>query len=122
MVFAFFVRHTSSHSLVIGDDINATPTLGFGAGGTGHVNQPLVGSAIMVNLQKDMQDLCDRIVSTCVTMVNQVYPTLDFMTMWTTLKLPHDPDAALICAEAVTLFHIIGTEFARNSDTRNKIY
>jgi hypothetical protein len=70
-----------------------------------------------------MQDLCDRLVSTCVTMGNIVFPTLaEFNTKWDTLELPQNPDAALICVDAVTLFHSIGTEFATTSETCDQIY
>jgi hypothetical protein len=66
--------------------------------------------------------MCDRLVSTCITMGNIVFLTLEFTTKWTTLELPQDPDTALICVDAVTLFHIIGTEFATTSETRDQIY
>jgi hypothetical protein len=69
-----------------------------------------------------MQDLRDRLVSTCVTMGNLVFPALEFTTKWATLELPQDPDAALICVDAETLFHSIGTEFSTTSETRDQIY
>jgi hypothetical protein len=38
------------------------------------------------------------------------------------LELSHDPDAALICVDTVTLFHSIGPEFSTTSQTRDQIY
>jgi hypothetical protein len=73
-------------------------------------------------LQKEMQDLRAHLFSTCVTMGNIVFPTLEFTTKWTTLELPQDPDTALICVDAVTLFHRIGTEFGTISETSDQIY
>jgi hypothetical protein len=90
---------------------------GVTAPGGVHTNQP---SASAANLQKEMQDLRDRLVSTCVT--GGGGPNLEYTTKWITLELPQDPDAALIFYDAVTLFHIIGTEFATTFEIHNQIY
>jgi hypothetical protein len=73
-----------------------------------------------MNLQKEKQDIGYWIFSTCVTMSNLVFLTLEYTTKLIILELPQDPDAALICVDAVTLFHGIGTEFSTTSKTQNR--
>jgi hypothetical protein len=85
MVVDFFARHTSPQSSTIGDKID---TLLASNTGTAGGNQLCSHGATIGTLQKEMQDLRDRLVSTCVTMVNIVFPTLEFTTKWTTLELP----------------------------------
>jgi hypothetical protein len=115
--------HLLTHSSTIGDKIDAGLTSSAGAGGGDLLGNQISSYGTAVGtLQKEMQDLRDRLVSTCVTMGNLVFPTLEFTIKWTTLELPQDPDAALICVDAVTLFHSIGTEFATTSKTRDQIY
>jgi hypothetical protein len=123
MVIEFFSRHTLPRSNKIGDKIDVALTPGAGGMGTGLIgNGSTSGGAAIGTLQKEMQDLRDRLVSTCVTMGKHVFPTLEYTTKWTTLELPEAPDAALICVDAVTLFHSIGTEFSTTSETRDQIY
>jgi hypothetical protein len=119
MVVDFFAQHTSPQSYTIGDKIDTVLASNTGAAGG---NQIFSHGAAVGTLQKEIQDLRDHLVSTCVTMGNLAFPTLEFTTKWTTLELPQDPDAALICVDAVTLFHSIGTEFATTSETRDQIY
>jgi hypothetical protein len=103
MVVNFFARHTSPQSSTIGDNIDAALASIAGAGGGDLVvNQLSSHGAAVGALQKEMQDIRDRLVSTCVTMGNLVFPTLEFTTKWTTLELPQDPNAALISVDAVT--------------------
>jgi hypothetical protein len=119
MVVNFFARNTPPQSSTIGDKIDTALASNTGAAGG---NQLCSHGAAVGTLQKEMQDLRDGLVSTCVTMGNLIFPTLEFTTKWTTLELPQDPEAALICVDAVTLFHSIGTEFATTSETRDHIY
>jgi hypothetical protein len=110
MVGNFFSRHTCSQSSTIGDKIDAALASSAGGGGGDLLGNHLSSySAALETLQKEMKDEPGRLVSTCVTMVNLVFFTLEFTTKWTTLELPQDPDAALICVDDVTLFHTIGT-------------
>jgi hypothetical protein len=119
----FFSRHTSSNSSTIGDNIDDALASSAGAGGGDLIgNQISSYGAAVGTLQKEMQDLRDRLVSTCATMCNIVFPNLKFTTKWTTLELPQDPEADFICVEAVTLFHSIGTEFSTPSEIRDQIY
>jgi hypothetical protein len=85
-------------------------------------NQPSYGGVAIRTLQTKIQDLRNRLVSTCVTMGNLIFTTLEFTTKWITLEFPQDPDAALICVDAVTLFYSIGIEFATTSGTQYHIY
>jgi hypothetical protein len=90
--------------------------------GDGLTAEPSSSGATIRNLYKEMQGLQDNRGSTCVTLGNLVFPTLEYTTKWNALELHQDPDAALICAGAVTLFHSIGTEFITTSEIRNRIY
>jgi hypothetical protein len=123
MVVDFFAWHTSPQSSAIGDKIDTALAPSAGAA---HVdllaNQLSSHGTTVGTLQKEMQDIRDHLVSTCVTMGNIVFPTLEFKTKWTTLVIPQDPDAALICVDAVTLFNSIGTKFATTSETCDQIY
>jgi hypothetical protein len=113
MLVDFFARYTSTHSSTIGDKIfTALASSAGAAGGDLLGNQPCSHGIAVGALQKEMKDICDRLVSTCVTMVNLVFPSLEFTTKCTTLELPQNPGAALIYVEAVTFFHIIGAGFA----------
>jgi hypothetical protein len=117
MVVDFFAQHISPQTFTIGDKIDTALASSAGAAGGDLLgNQFSSHGAAVRTLQKEMQDLRDRLVSTCVTMGNLVFPTLEFITKWITLELPQNYDAALICVDAVTLFHSIGTEFATASD------
>jgi hypothetical protein len=110
MVGNFFSRHTFSQSSTIGDKIDdALASSAGGGGGDRLVNQLSSYRAALGTLQKEMKDTPGRLVSKCVTMGNLVFYTLEFTIKWTTLELPQDPDAALICMDGVTLFHSIGT-------------
>jgi hypothetical protein len=123
MVVNFFSRHTSPQSSTIGDNIDTALASSAGAGGGDLiVNQLRHHGAVVGTIQNEMHDLRDRLVSSCVTMGNLVFPNLEFTTKWTTLELPQDHDAALICVDAVTLYHSSGTEFATTSETRDQIY
>jgi hypothetical protein len=119
MVVDFFARNTYPQSSTIGDKID---TALASSAGTAGGNQLCSHGAAVGNLQKEIQDLRDRLVSTCVTMGNLVFPTLECTTKWTTLEFLQDPDADLIYVDAVTLFHSIGTEFATTSETRDQIF
>jgi hypothetical protein len=87
VVAEFFVWLTSPCSLVIGDEIDADLAAGVTNGGGVHTNQPGGSGAVIVNLQREIQDLRDWLVSTCVTMGNLVFPTLEYTTKLTTLEL-----------------------------------
>jgi hypothetical protein len=119
MVVDFFAQHASPQSSTIGDKIDTALASNTGAAGG---NQLCSHGAVVGPPQKEIQDLHDRLVSTCVTMGNHVFPTVESTIKWTNLELPQDPDAALICVDTVTLFHSIGTEFATTSETRDQIY
>jgi hypothetical protein len=79
MVVDFFARHTSPQSSTIGDKIDTTLASNTGAAGG---NQLCSHGAAVGTLQKEMQDLRDRLVSTCVTMGvtmgNLVFPALEY--------------------------------------------
>jgi hypothetical protein len=93
MVVNFFAWHPPPRSSTIGDKIDTALASNTGASGG---NQLCYHGAAVGTLQKEMQDLRDRLVRTCVTMGNLVFPALEFTTKWTTLELQQDPDAALI--------------------------
>jgi hypothetical protein len=77
MVVSFFAQHTSPNSSTIGDKIDSALASSAGAvGGDLLVNQPISYGSMVGTLQKEMQELCDRLVSTFVTMGNLVLPTL----------------------------------------------
>jgi hypothetical protein len=119
MVVNFFAWHKHPQFSTIGDKIDTAMASNTGAAGG---NQICSHDAVVGILQKEMQDIRDRLVSTYVTMGNLAFPTLEITTTWTTLELPQDPNDALIRVDAVTLFHSIGTEFATTSETRDHIY
>jgi hypothetical protein len=123
MVVDLFARHTSPQSSTIGDKIDNALASSAGAAGNDLLGNQLSSHGTMVGtLQKEMQDIRNRLVSTCVAMSNLVFPTPEFTTKWTTLEIPQDPDTDLICVDAVTLFHSIGTEFATTSESCDQIY
>jgi hypothetical protein len=81
MVVNFFRRHTSPHSSTIGENIDATLASSANAGGGELLgNQPSSYGTTVGTLQKEMQDLCDRLFNTCVNMGNFVFPTLELTT------------------------------------------
>jgi hypothetical protein len=123
MVVDFFSRHTPCRSSTIGDKIDTVLASSAGAAGGDLIGNHLCyHGAAGGNPQKEMQALRDRLVSRCVTMGNLVFTNLEFTTKWNTLELPQYTEAALICVGVVTMFHIIGTEFATTSESRDQIY
>jgi hypothetical protein len=117
MLFDFLARHSSHHFIVIDDTfdvalLKVVPSSSAAAGpDPAKISKP----------EKEMQYIHDRLVSTCVTKGNHIFPTFEYTIKWTMHELHHDLDTALICVDDVMLFHIIGIEFTNNCETPNQI-
>jgi hypothetical protein len=86
MVVDFFARHTSPQSSNIGDNIYTALASSSGVAVDNLLGNQLSSRGTVVGtLQKEMQDLRDRLVITCFTMRNLVFPTLEFTTKCATL-------------------------------------
>jgi hypothetical protein len=82
---------------------------------------PLV-SAQVLNLQKEIADLRDRILSNSVSIDSLIFPSLSKTVAWCVQYLPVDVDQDLICVDAPSLLHGIGREFSSNQDTRESLH
>jgi hypothetical protein len=83
---------------------------------------PYLASAKVLNLQKKIADLLDRISSKHVSIDSFIFLSLLKMVDLCIQHLSGDVGQALICLDAPSLIHCIGREFSSNQDTRESLY
>jgi hypothetical protein len=81
-----------------------------------------LASSQVLNLQKEIADLRDRILSNSVSIDSFIFPSLTKTVEWCVQHLPGDVDQALICVDDLSLLHGILREFSSNQDTRESLY
>jgi hypothetical protein len=81
-----------------------------------------LGSDQVINLQKEITDLRERILSNSVSIDSFIFHSLTKTVAWCIQHLPRDVDQALICLDAPSLLHGIGREFYSNQDTIESLY
>jgi hypothetical protein len=132
LVLDFLGLHTSPWSGRVGDKIedcvarsDIEPGLPGGLwpqrANYDQAESPLA-SGQAINLQKEIIDFCDRILSNSVSIDSFIFLSLTKMVDWCVQHLPGDVDQALICLDDPSLLHGIGREFSSNQDTQEYIY
>jgi hypothetical protein len=131
-VLDFLGRHTSPGSRRVGDKIedcvtrfDVGPSLPDGVWSPrSFPEQPGATSPSdqVINMKKEIADLCDRISSNSVSIDSFIFPSLGNTVAWCIQHLTGDVDQALVCIDAPSLIHGIGREFSSNQDTRELLY
>jgi hypothetical protein len=131
-VLDFLGRHTSPGSGRVGDNIEDCvarseigPSLPGGPwpqrANYDQYASPLASDQVL-NLQREIADLRNRISSNSVSIDSFIFPSLTKPVEWCVQHLPGDIDHSLICLDAPSLLHAIGREFYSNQDTRESLY
>jgi hypothetical protein len=132
LVLDFLGRHTSPGSGRVGDRIedcvtrfDVGPSLPGGVWSQRSLpKQPGANSPSdqVINMQKKIADLRDRISSNSVSIDSFIFPSLRKTVAWCIQHLPGDVDQAFVCLDAPSLLHGIGRELSSNQDTRESLY
>jgi hypothetical protein len=131
-VLVFLGRHTSPGSGRLGDKIedyvahfDIGPSLPGGLWPQRAISEqagPPLASDQVLNMQKEIADLCRRISSNSVSIDSFIFPSLKNTVAWCIQHLPGDVDQAIICLDSPSLLHGIGREFSSNQETRESLY
>jgi hypothetical protein len=132
LVLDFLGRHTSPGSARVGDNIeDCVACSDIGPSSPGglwpqrenyeQAESPLASSQVL-NLQKEIADLHDRISRNSVSIESFIFPSLTKNVACCIQHLPGDVDKAFICLYSPSLLHGIGRELSSNQDTRKSLY
>jgi hypothetical protein len=132
LVLDFLGRHTSPGSGRVGDNIedcvdrsdigSSLPGDPWTHRANSDQSASTLASAKVLNLQKEIADLRDRISSNSVPIDSFILPSLSKKVAWCVQHLPGDVDEALICMDDPSFLHGIGRELSSNQDTRESLY